>query len=230
MTNDEWRKKPEAQSPKPPAPRTCAFVIRASSFIRHSSFVISHLNLTALLLAGGQSTRMGRDKAGVCIDGTPLWQRQLDTLLALEPAELLISGRADGPYAGCGVPVAVDELEGRGPLGGIVTALRQMKGEWLLVLAIDLPAMSSAFLSGLIGQADREGRGIVPETCDGMEPVAAIYPRTVLPIAEQCLFGEEHSMRCFVRRAVDAGLVIVQRVRDDNRPLFRNVNTPEDLA
>ena len=189
----------------------------------------SPLPFTAVLLAGGKSTRMGCDKAGVLIDGQPLWQRQLATLRALDPAELFISGRSDGPYAGAGVPIVADEMPGCGPLGGLVTALRRMQCERLLVLAIDLPAMTPEFLASLLGQAARTGCGVLPETGAGIEPLAAVYPRACLPLAEQSLANADRSVQRFVRLAHAQGLLSFRTTSAAEEPLFRNVNAPSDL-
>ena len=172
---------------------------------------------------------MGRDKAGVLIDGEPLWQRQLATLRALDPAELFISGRSDGPYAGAGVPVVADESPGRGPLGGLVTALRRMQCERLLVLAIDLPAMTPAFLASLIAESARTSCGVVPETGAGLEPLAAFYPRACLPLAEESLAHADRSMQRFVRLAHAQGLLTFRSISAAEEPLFCNVNAPSDL-
>ena len=82
----------------------------------------------AVLLAGGKSSRMGRDKSALIVNGEPLWQRQLAVLRATEPAELFISGMRDGPYADCGVEILADGIPNCGPLGGIATALRRCRG------------------------------------------------------------------------------------------------------
>src|SRR5205823_5696774 len=100
---------------------------------------------SAVLLAGGASRRMGMDKALLRApdgDSSPqlLWQRQLQTLRALEPAEILISG-PPRPGFPAGVPCIRDRLPGCGPLGGLATCLARVATPWLLVLAIDLPLM-----------------------------------------------------------------------------------------
>lgn len=167
---------------------------------------------------------MGCDKAGVLLDGVPLWQRQLATLRALAPDELLISGRLDGPYADAGVPIIADDVPGLGPLGGLATILRRMKCERLLLLAVDLPAMTFTFLESLL-----PANGVVPFLDDHFEPLAAIYPRRVLPLAERCLADSDHSMQHFIRQCVAEGLLTPQPLRAEDRPFFRNANTPRDL-
>ena len=96
------------------------------------------------------------------MEGRPLWQRQLDTLSAAGPSEVFISGRTDGPYSAARVPIISDQTSGLGPLGGIAAALRHARFEYLLVLAIDLPAMTSDFLAKLVESAMHASRGVVP--------------------------------------------------------------------
>ena len=184
---------------------------------------------TAVLLAGGKSTRMGRDKACVLIDGLPLWQRQLATLRAVHPRELFISGKPDGPYASADVEILADNFPGLGPLAGLEAALRRASHPLVLVLAIDLPAMTATFLSDLVRQAAASATGCVPREDRWFEPLAAVYPRACLPLAEACLHETDRSMQRFVRLAVREGLEGIRDVLPGERALFKNLNQPGDL-
>ena len=184
---------------------------------------------TAVLLAGGKSTRMGRDKAGVLLGGQPLWQRQLATLRALHPHELFISGKPGGPYADEGLEILADNFPGLGPLAGLEAALRRASHPLVLVLAIDLPAMTAEFLSSLVNEAASGGQGGVPQSGGWFEPLAALYPRASLALAQECLRAADRSMQRFVRAAVGLGLVVAHPLAADERALFRNVNTTADL-
>jgi molybdopterin-guanine dinucleotide biosynthesis protein A len=183
----------------------------------------------AVLLAGGKSSRMGRDKASVVIDGQPLWQRQLATLRATGAQELFISGKPDGPYADSGIEIIVDSSLGRGPLAGLEAALRRTRQPLLLVLAIDLPDMTSTFLADLVRRASTNGLGVVPRTAEWFEPLAAVYSPACLPLVEECLRGEDHSMQRFVREAVAQNLVEERPLTLTEHVLFRNLNAPADL-
>lgn len=169
---------------------------------------------------------MGQDKAGVLIDGQPLWQRQLATLRAVHPHELFISGKPDGPYAGAGVEILPDNFPGRGPLAGLEAALRRASHPLVLVLAIDVPAMTPGFLSNLIHRADT---GCVPRDDRWFEPLAALYPRTCLPLVEECLRHADRSMQRFVRLAVEQGFMRVRELAVSEQALFKNLNQPGDL-
>ena len=156
----------------------------------------------AVLLAGGSSRRMGRDKALLPLgDGRLLWQRQLDVLRQLGPAELFVSGpRREGfpPELVC----LQDEQPGRGPLGGIASALGAMSVARLVVLAIDLPLMPPEFLRVLLERA-ADSHGIVPRhPASGLyEPLAAVYPSACLALARARLDGVDWSLQRFVQAA-----------------------------
>jgi molybdenum cofactor guanylyltransferase len=182
---------------------------------------------SAVVLAGGRSTRMGTPKALVEVDGLALWRRQVELTQRLEPTDLMIStgeewSPGEGPWS-----VIRDRVVGRGPLGGIDAALRAMSTGLLLVLAVDMPAMSQEYLRGLI---DRSGPfGVVPESDGFYEGLAAVYPRSIGGMVERLLAGEDHSIQRLVGLAAGAGLVVAAPISKSDRALFRNVNRPSDL-
>lgn len=189
----------------------------------------AEIRFSAVLLAGGKSTRMGCEKALLEIDGEPLWQRQLATLRACGPAELLVSQRPDGVVPAAGVTIVHDAAPGLGPLGGVAASLRAARHPFLLVLAIDLPQMRPDFLRELAETAVRTGRGIVPLHGERFEPLAAIYPRGALALAELHLQSPDRSMQRFIRAALELGLISARELREPEPSLFQNVNRPADL-
>lgn len=185
---------------------------------------------SAVLLAGGRSQRMGTDKAALVVDGEPLWQRQLDRLREAGADEIFISGRAGGPYADAGVTIVEDEISDAGPLAGFQTALCHAQHHWLLALAIDLPDVRPDFLRDLVREAMTAGTGLVPAREEWLQPAAAVYSRDCLPLVEECLAGENRSLRRFIRLAHKRGLVGVRPVSAEEHAQFRNLNSPADLA
>jgi molybdopterin-guanine dinucleotide biosynthesis protein A len=185
------------------------------------------IRVNAVLLAGGKSERMGRDKASLDFQGEPLWRRQIALLRELEPREIFISGPAREEWSG--FRVVPDFLANAGPLAGLAASLRVCADTHLLALAVDLPRMTAGYLRSLIHHCTAE-RGVVPGDADFLEPLAAIYPTTCLPLAESCLASGELAMHDFVARCVEAGLMRVIPVAASERPLFFNANTPADLA
>jgi molybdopterin-guanine dinucleotide biosynthesis protein A len=185
---------------------------------------------SALLLAGGKSTRMGQDKATVLLDGQPLWQRQVATLAAMGPLEVFISGKAAGPYREQGIEIIEDLHPDCGPLGGIEAACWRMGTPLLCVLAVDVPWMTAEFLARLVKRAAMDGRGVVAQNGEHFEPLAAVYPRGLLSLVGEQLRRSDYSIQHLIRRAVELDLVVAYPLAEEERALFRNVNTPGDLA
>lgn len=169
------------------------------------------------------------DKAALEIQGKPLWQRQLDTLNQLQPAELLISGRPDGPYAESGVPIVADRERRLGPLGGLAALLNYTAYPAMMVLGVDLPQMHASFLQTLLDQSRAEQSAFVTHDGTRFQPLAAVYSRACLPLLEQCLEEPDRSFQHFIRRGVEQGLIATRSLLREELPLFYNLNTPEDL-
>jgi molybdenum cofactor guanylyltransferase len=175
---------------------------------------------------------MGRDKRLLVIDWhgevVPLWKRQLNVLRQLMPVELFVSGSADLEYPP-DVTVVPDRIENAGPLAGILSCLEAAKSELLLVLAVDLPNMSSEYLRSLI-QDSAPGHGVVPAIAESVEPVVAVYPVKAASFAITCLEQGERSLQAFARRLEREGLVSIRTIAPGEKALFHNWNSPEDRA
>jgi molybdopterin-guanine dinucleotide biosynthesis protein A len=189
---------------------------------------VSDLQLSAVLLAGGESQRMGRDKATIDLSGTPLWHTQVATLTQLKPLEIFVSARTDPPWRPGETIFVADQSPSVGPLSGIVAALRRMRGTHLLVLAIDLPFMTPQYLQTLRPEC-RIGIGAVPKIRDRAEPLAAIYPVEATAEFANALSGSDHSLQSVVRNLEKAGKLGAIVVPEQNATLFRNLNSPTDL-
>jgi molybdopterin-guanine dinucleotide biosynthesis protein A len=186
------------------------------------------MNITAVLLAGGESRRMGRDKATLLFHGKPLWEIQLELLRRLKPAEILVSARTDPSWRPADVQFVADDPPSRGPLSGIAASLAQVHTAHLLALAMDMPFMSESYLHYLCDQIE-PGTGVVP-TIDGRaEPLAAIYPREADNDFRTALAGTDFSVQSVVRRLVESGKLQEVRVKEHEMKLFLNLNELSDL-
>lgn len=178
---------------------------------------------TAVLLAGGRSRRMGRDKAELMLGDRPLWQRQLETLQALQPRALWLSGRSYG-----GREAVPDRWPEHGPLGGLATVLALLETEWLVVLAIDLPLITSPFLREVLDEAQHSEAGVVPWDGSRFHPLAAVYPREAGAIARACVDHGDLAMQPFVLELENRGLVRRKYIAGEQLAAFANFNMPED--
>jgi len=183
------------------------------------------MRFSAVILAGGQSSRMQRDKAFLPCRGTTLLARQVGLVRELAPAEIFISGRDGTDYGALGLPVLLDRFTDLGPLAGVERALGEAQSPLLLVLAVDLPDMTADFLRGLAARC-RAGSGVVPRARQGLEPLAAFYPKTMQPIATAMLQEGRAAMTEFVRRGVQDGLVGEWACPPADEAWFRNWNDP----
>ena len=182
-----------------------------------------------MLLAGGESRRMGKDKATVLFRGKPLWEIQIDLLRKLEPAEIFVSARTDPSWRPADVQFVADDPPSRGPLSGVAASLAQMHTAHLLALAIDMPFMSEQYLKFLCDQIE-PGTGVVPTIDSRAEPLTAIYPREADTDFRSALAGTDFSLQSVVRRLVESGKLREVRVKEHETKSFLNVNELSDVA
>src|SRR5262245_10241813 len=186
------------------------------------------MTFSAVLLAGGESRRMGTDKATLLFRGKPLWQVQLETLRRLRPAEIFVSARTDPSWRPADVQFIADIPPSCGPLSGLASSLAKIHTDHLLVLAIDMPFMTENYLRALCNRIE-PGRGVVAQIDDRAEPLAAIYPREAEIGFHTALTGTDLSLQNVVRHLVTSGKLLEISVTKQQRALFRNVNKVSDL-
>ena len=184
-------------------------------------FPVSH---AGYVLAGGRSSRMGRDKALLPFRGGALVESVARAVgLAAGSAVLVGDPRL---YEHLGYPAIPDLYPGAGPLGGILTALSHSSADWNLVAACDMPELSGGFLGLLVEAAEGfAADALVPIGPSGRpEPLCAVYHRRSRRALEGALGRGVRSVRAALEN-LRATLVSVPEVTP-----FQNVNTPEDWA
>jgi molybdenum cofactor guanylyltransferase len=184
-------------------------------------------DLTAFVLAGGKSTRMGSDKALLSwADGT-LLSHAVKLLAAVTP-NLRIVGDAN-KFARFGT-VIEDTYRDRGPLGGIHAALSSSKTDLNLMLAVDLPLIESRFLQFLISQAEgTDAVATVPRADGGLQPLCAVYRREFAKAAEPALQAGRNKIDALFREVKTRIVESDEWTRAGFSPaMFRNLNTPEE--
>ena len=183
--------------------------------------------LSVAVFAGGQSSRMGKDKALLPWGAGDLMDRVISTVAALPYAsETFIVGDRPG-YHGRGVPVIADDFDSAGPLGGIATALRVATESRVLVVAVDMPFLSLPLLTAM-AEVGRGSDALVPFV-GGWQPLHAIYDRNCLvPVRRQIERGELKISSLFDHIAVVKLGTDWVRAYDPNLRSFENVNTIAD--
>jgi molybdopterin-guanine dinucleotide biosynthesis protein A len=185
------------------------------------------LPLAGLVVCGGTSARMGRNKALIHVEGVPLVVRVATRISRVADPVMLApgrEGRLDLDYQ-----EVADDPPGVGPLGGLIGGLAASPHHLLAAAAVDMPFVSPELLRLLAGLHQGED-AVVPVTDSGVEPLHAVYAKSALPgLREACGEGR------FVMRAVLEGLRVrlVEeadwRQADPSGRFALNLNRPEDL-
>jgi len=187
------------------------------------------MDVSAVLLAGGKSRRMGQDKAAIIFRGKPLWQIQLDLLRSLKPQEIFVSAQTEPTWRPLDVRFVPDNSPSRGPLSGLSASMARIRSSHLMVLAIDMPFMNEKFLRSLSHNI-QPGCGALPMIENRAEPLAAIYPVQVHPDLVAALSRTDLSLQTVTTKLVAAGKLKIVNVAKEEEVLFRNLNEPADLG
>jgi len=201
-----------------------------------------------LIIAGGNSRRMGDDKLLLPVPpkGTPLVRHVAELLLPLATRVVVVANdpdvcaavreiglddierEQDGVQARKLVSCLPDDAPGDGPLGGLATGLRRLDG-WALTVAGDMPFLSAATCRYLIRRSDSGCDAVVPVLEGQSQPLHALYSRRCLPAVERALSAGLRRMDSFwneVRvRMIPADPL---RALDPELRTFTNVNTPTE--
>lgn len=182
--------------------------------------------LAAIILAGGASRRMGRDKATLQFDGTTLVERTVNTLKARCAPVFVVAapGQALPPLD---AEVLRDEVRGVGPLlatGRGLRAAAEAGRELAFVAAVDMPLLTTDIIDGLVGPAVRLGADVVLPWDGRDHYLAGIYRTSLAGVVDELIAAGERSMRALIDR-VDAHRIVMPE-----QPALTNVNTTTDLA
>ena len=191
-----------------------------------------HRQITAALLAGGRSSRMGIDKASLQLDGAPVLSSLVTRLWPLCAGGVMVVRRAEQalPDLPASCRVEEDLISDCGALGGLHTALTRADTPWVFVAACDMPLLSPQLVEWMRDQPPQEAQAIIPVRDGFLEPLHAFY-------SVSCLEPVEHALAAGKRRMSSwLGSVRVEQIPEESwqsvHPSghsFLNVNRPHDL-
>ena len=180
--------------------------------------------ITGVILAGGKSTRMGKDKAGLKIAGVTLFDNILGLMRRLFSQVLIAGDRPDLEQPG--VPSIPDRYPGSA-LGGLYTGLLEARNEIIFVSSCDIPFPSEDLIRMIVDQC--EGVDVVvPKTPNGLEPLFAVYHKNCLSPMRDMLERCEYRIYDFYPQVRTRYLDMEEQPFEWRRPLM-NVNTPEEF-
>lgn len=185
-----------------------------------------------VIQAGGQSERMGEDKALKSFLGRPLIQRVIDRLAPLADEILVTTNRPDD-YAFLGTRLVSDLAPGRGSLGGLYTAVASATSPLLAVVACDMPFASKTLLETAARiMVQEEADLVIARTGDGYEPFHAVYRRaSCLPAIQSAIETDRWKVIAWFPSVNLRELTPAEIAEADPSGLcFWNVNTPEEFT
>lgn len=186
-------------------------------------------NVTGVILAGGKSSRLGRNKSFIKIDGIALIERVVTAISSVFEHRLLITNTPE-EYAHLGLPMVQDLIKGIGPLGGVYTGLSTISDDAGFFVACDMPYLSPALVRH-IAELRSGYDAVVPRIGSMVEPLHSLYARSsIAPLKEIIDSGRRQILELFPRIKVRYVEEMTLRGFDPELRCFANVNRPEDLA
>lgn len=184
------------------------------------------MNISALILAGGKSKRMGTDKALLEIQGVPMVMHIARQLLQFAD-EVIVNANEIERYAFTGLQLVSDEQPGMGPLAGILSGLRKASHEKVFVTACDIPEISVSYVRALYDRSHHADI-VMPQNDDNtVEPLFALYSRGLVQVIERVL---ARGLRKVTDVCDEPGVRTVYVSMQAADGWYKNLNTPEDFG
>jgi molybdopterin-guanine dinucleotide biosynthesis protein A len=190
-----------------------------------------------IVLAGGASKRMGRDKTLLQVKGIPMIKRVVDAALKVSGEVIVVTGNKKmskqiSKIVGGDVVIVEDEKRGWGPLMGMLTGCKRAYAEYVVVVPCDAPFLNPKILMELFKRAEGHDAAI-PRWPNGyLEPLHSVYRRrAVLDVAQELMKKDSRSIIRLIESLRDVVYVSVEELKliDEKLLTFFNVNTPRDL-
>lgn len=186
-------------------------------------------HVTGVILAGGLSTRYGRNKAFLQIGGVRLIEHIAEEMKRVFTRVILVTNQ-ERDFEYLKLPMVEDLIKGLGPIGGIYTGLRSISEQAGFFVACDMPLLHNDLIRYMVEVIDNHA-AVVPSVGEWVEPLYALYARSCLGPIKGLIDEKRYQVRLFY------DLVPVRYVREDEIRLFcppdeafLNINTPEEFA
>ena len=196
---------------------------------RFSQVNASLSGITGIILAGGKSSRYGKNKAFVEVDGIRLIERVIRVMSSVFPHLILITN-SPHEYAYLQLPMIEDLIKGLGPIGGIFTGLEAISDEAGFFVACDMPFLNGRLIHHMAGIED-DFDAVLPRLGWKIEALHALYSRRCLPAIKEAIDKKEYQIIKFFNK-IQVRYIDEDEIRafDPKLRCFFNVNRPEELS
>ena len=197
---------------------------------------------SCIILCGGKSSRMGRDKGSMIIQDKPMIKhilstlnRQINEVIIVLNDEKRISKYSqfinpdDYAYA---ITFVEDTIKNKGPMPGIMTGLNHISGDYALVLPCDSPYVSEKYINTIFKETDSQYQAVVPYHDKDLklktsEPLHSIYNKNIVPIIEELISEDVLHIKGLIEK-IDTKFVLIDNKKIEKKE-FRNLNRPSDI-
>ena len=197
---------------------------------------------SCIILCGGQSRRMGRDKGSMIIQNEPMIKHILSTLNhQINEVVIVLNDRTridkyrefinpqDYTYT---ITFLEDMIKNKGPMPGIMTGLSEIKSDYALVLPCDSPYVSEKYINTIFNELDKNFQAIVPYHDENnklktSEPLHSIYSKTITTEIEELISQDILHIKGLIEK-IDTKFVLIDNKKIEKKE-FRNLNRPEDI-
>ncbi len=183
------------------------------------------MHVTAIILAGGQSKRLGTDKALMQYNGESLLEQAVKLCNSYFTPLLISSDKPEHQFPGS--QLVPDIIPDCGPMGGIYSCLRNSETDWNFVLSVDTIFTELAFISYLLSEINTFD-AVIPVHKNGIEPLIGLYKKSSIPAFEAQLRKGNYKMQDLLE-ALHVNYVDAQKWVDRYPQIFRNINSWDDF-
>jgi molybdopterin-guanine dinucleotide biosynthesis protein A len=185
--------------------------------------------LTGIILSGGKSSRMGKEKGLVDFQGKPLISHAILALKPLVDNIILGANHQLNNYKKFGYTIVEDEVKNIGPLGGVLSCLQHSDTKNNIILSCDMPFVSTDLLNYLIKQKQDYDVVVPIHDTNKIEPLCGIYSKSIIPVMEDAVKEGNYKLRDIFKKVRFATVEIGPSLPFYSRRLFYNINKPEDI-
>jgi len=197
---------------------------------------------SCIILCGGQSRRMGRDKGSMSINDKPMIKHILSTLnYQINEVVIVLNDKdrinkynefinpSEYTYP---ITFVEDEIKNKGPMPGIMTGLSHITGNYSLVLPCDSPFVSKEYINTIFSEVDEKYQAIVPyhdieNKIKTSEPLHSIYNKNLISTMKNLIDGDILHIKGLIEK-IDTKFVLIDNKKIEKKE-FRNLNRPEDI-
>jgi len=184
------------------------------------------MQITAIILAGGHSSRMGEDKGLLDLNGTPMIGHVINTLKEITSDIIIVSNNEN--YDQFDLPVFKDIIPNKGPIGGIYTGLLKSNSEINIVVSCDSPFVTTSFLKALLAQS--MGHDVtISSYNERIHPTIGIFKRCIATTIKQQIDSDEFKLMRTIKKVQHQIIPFSSNNSAIDPIIFSNINTQQDL-